>query len=238
VVLLSTTHILKSQSQVGITAGRSRSGFCLIWSVTAVRGWSPLVIAAVRGCPSSFNLVSELPNTVKQHFNTVRHCLQPFAAVRCCPPLSTTVRRRPPPSPTQFRPETTGFELPLRATANPAGVAGSAVVTRLHARQLCSLQSGACRPRAAFQSPVRRRATSVAVAGASSTRFDPQISVPVKSSSTSCGNRHLQIRKLSLFHCFPRSFLFLFILLIISWPLDVLGVLFHSPEAPASCPRN
>ena len=139
-VLLSTTHILKSQSQVGIKAGRSCSGFCLIWSVTAVRGWSPLVTAVVRGCLSSVNLVSELPNTVKQLLNTVRHCLRP-------PPPSAAVRRRPT---TQFRPETTGSEPPLRATANPAGVAGSAVATRLHVRLLCSLQPGACRPRAAF----------------------------------------------------------------------------------------
>ncbi|XP_027913973.1 uncharacterized protein LOC114173665 [Vigna unguiculata] len=80
--------------------------------------------------------------------------------------------------------------------------------------------------------------TSVAVAGASSTRFDPQISVPVKCSGTSCGNRHFGIQKSSLFHCFPISSLFSFILLIISWPLEELGVLFHSPEAPALRPRN
>jgi len=162
---------------------------------------------------------------VKQHFNTVRHCLQ----------SSAVVRRRPP---TQFRPETTGSGPPLRVTANPAGVAGSAIATRLHARHLYSLQSGTCRSRAAVQSPVRHRATFVAVVGASSTRFDPQTSVPVKSSSTPCGNRHFRISESSLFHCFPRSSLFLFILLIISWPLEVLGVLFHSPEAPALLPRN
>jgi len=115
------------------------------------------------------------------NYPTLSNNISTLSATVCSPPpLSATVRRRPPPStavrrrpPTQFRQETTGSEPPLRAIANPAGVAGSAVATRLHARRLCSLQPGACRPRAAFQSPVRRHATSVAVAGASSTRFDP-----------------------------------------------------------------
>ena len=226
--MIHYSYILKSQSQVGIRAGRSRSGFYLIWSVTVVRGCSLLVTAAVRDCPSSFNLVSELPNTVKQHFNIVCHCLQSSATVcRRSPPSAavhwcSSVRKPPDLNRLSARQPT-----PPMSQATPSPRASTRVIS-----VRCS------QARAAFQSPVRRRTTSVAVVGASSNRFDPQISVPVMSSSTSCGNRHFQIRKSSLFHYFPRSSLFLFILLIISWPLEVLGVLFHSPEAPALRPRN
>ena len=101
-VLESTTHILKSQSQVGIRAGRSRSGFRLVCPLA--------LVAIVRGCPPLFVTVNhrlqlftaikhypKLPTVTVHKTVAVCHC---SAAVRhCSPPAAVSdhlsFRRRP-----------------------------------------------------------------------------------------------------------------------------------------------
>ena len=90
-VLLSTTHILKSQSQVGIRAGRSRSGFRLVCPLA--------LVAIVRGCPPLFVTVNhrlQLFTAIKHYPKLPTVTVHKTVAVCHCSPPSATVRRRPP----------------------------------------------------------------------------------------------------------------------------------------------
>jgi len=84
---LSTTHIFQSLS-LKLVSERVDP------ALVSVSSGRRLIAVSHRRCPrlsKLFNLVSELPNTVKQHFNTVCHCLQSSTADRRRPPSTDTV---------------------------------------------------------------------------------------------------------------------------------------------------